>query len=265
MTNRAVIYARVSTEEQAEHGYSLPSQIEACRKYVQEQGWSLVGEPISDAGISGAVLDRPGLEHIRDMAGAGEINVVVVYEIDRLTRKLAHQLLIEDELEQAGVRVHYVLGQYKDDDEGRLMKQIRGSIAEYERAKIEERMRRGRRAKVKAGSVMTHGHPPWGYKLEKVDGKTQLAILEEEAHVVRLIYEWYVRGEGGVGPMSIGEITGRLTEMAIPPRGRTKSPAWRRNKPGGCGVARSCTRSCPMKPTAVSGTMASVGGSAKAM
>lgn len=217
MSNRAVIYARVSTEEQAEHGYSLPSQIEACRKYVQEQGWSLVGEPITDAGISGAVLDRPGLERIRDMADAGEINVVVVYEIDRLTRKLAHQLLIEDELEQAGVRVHYVLGQYKDDDEGRLMKQIRGSIAEYERAKIEERMRRGKRAKVKAGSVMAHGHPPWGYKLEKADGKTQLAVFEEEAHVVRLIYQWYVSGEDiRAGPMSIGAIAKRLTEMAIP-------------------------------------------------
>ena len=217
MNNRAVIYARVSTQEQAEHGYSLPSQIEACQKYVQEQGWDLVGEPITDAGISGAVLERPGLERIRDMAEAGEINVVVVYEIDRLTRKLAHQLLIEDELEQAGVRVHYVLGQYKDDDEGRLMKQIRGSIAEYERTKIEARMRRGRRAKVKAGSVMTHGHPPWGYELEKADGKTQLAIFEEEAHVVRLIYQWYTSGEDTMaGPMSIGEITGRLTEMAIP-------------------------------------------------
>jgi len=216
MSNRAVIYARVSTEEQAEHGYSLPSQIEACRKYVQEQGWDLVGEPITDAGISGAVLGRPGLERIRDMAEAGEINAVVVYEIDRLTRKLAHQLLIEDELEQAGVRVHYVLGQYKDDDEGRLMKQIRGSIAEYERAKIEERMRRGKRAKAKAGSVMAHGHPPWGYKLEKADGKTKLAVFEEEAHVVRLIYQWYAHGEGGVGPMSIGAIAKRLTEMAIP-------------------------------------------------
>jgi len=94
-------------------------------------------------------------------------------------------------------------------------------------------MRRGRRAKVKAGSVMTHGHPPWGYKLEEADGKTKLAILEEEAHVVRLIYEWYVRGEGGVGPMSIGEITGRLTDMAIPTRA-DKNP--RMEKKQGWGV-----------------------------
>jgi site-specific DNA recombinase len=155
--------------------------MEACRKYAEEQGWAVAAE-ISDDGISGATLDRPGLDRIRDMSRAGEIDAILVYELDRLSRKLVHQLIIEEELGQAGVSVFYVLGDYKDTDEGRLMKQIRASIAEYERAKIQERMRRGKRAKVKSGNVMTFGCDPYGYRLSKSqDGKTGLTIVEDEA------------------------------------------------------------------------------------
>jgi site-specific DNA recombinase len=87
--SRVSTYARVSTEDQAKHGYSLPSQKEACAKYAEERGWTVVAE-ITDDGISGATLDRPGLDRIRDMAHAGEIDGVIVYEMDRLSRKLAH-------------------------------------------------------------------------------------------------------------------------------------------------------------------------------
>ena len=173
MSKRVSTYARVSTEDQAKHGYSLPSQIEACRKYAEERGW-LVAAEISDNGVSGAALDRPGLDRIRDMAQSEEISGVVVYELDRLSRKLAHQLIIEEELGQAGVSVHYVLGDYEDTDEGQLMKQIRGAIAEFERAKIRERMRRGRRACVKSGNTLVHGCSPYGYRLENSDGKRRL-------------------------------------------------------------------------------------------
>jgi site-specific DNA recombinase len=220
VSKRVVTYTRVSTEDQAKHGYSLPSQAEACRKYAEEQGWTVMAE-ISDDGISGAVLDRPGLDRIRDMSRAREIDAILVYELDRLSRKLVHQLIIEEELGKAGVSVYYVLGDYKDTDEGRLMKQIRASIAEYERAKIQERMRRGKRAKVKSGNVMTFGCDPYGYRLSKSqDGKTGFTIVEDEAQVVKLIYEWYVRGDcAEEGPMSIGTIAIRLTEMKIPTRG----------------------------------------------
>jgi site-specific DNA recombinase len=217
---RVVTYSRVSTEDQAKHGYSLPSQIEACRKYAEERDWSVVAE-ITDDGVSGATLDRPGLDRIRDMARAEEIDAILVYEIDRLSRKLVYQLIIEEELGQAGVSVYYVLGDYKDTDEGRLMKQIRASIAEYERAKIQERMRRGKRAKVKSGNVITFGRDPYGYCLvNSQDGKARLAIVEDEGQVVKLIYEWYVRGDGAEqGPMTIRAIAIRLTEMRIPTRG----------------------------------------------
>lgn len=218
MSKRVVSYARVSTEDQAKHGYSLPSQTEACHKYAVERDWEVVAE-ISDDGVSGAAFVRPGLDRIRDMAQAGEIQGVVVYEIDRLSRKLAHQLIIEEELGKAGVSVHYVLGDYEDTDEGQLMKQIRGAIAEFERAKIQERMRRGRRASVKSGNVLVHGHPPYGYRLEKRDGNKRLVIDEQEARVVRLMFHWYLHGDDEGRQLTICGIANRLTQLEIPTRG----------------------------------------------
>ncbi len=94
MSKRVVTYARVSTEDQAEHGYSLPSQMEECRQYAEDRGWSVVAE-VSDGGISGATLDRPGLDQIRDLAHAGKIEALIVYDLDRLSRKVVHQLLID--------------------------------------------------------------------------------------------------------------------------------------------------------------------------
>ena len=202
MSKRAVIYARVSTEDQAKHGYSLPSQLEACRKYAEERGWQVVAE-ITDDGVSGAKLDRPGLDRIRDMAQAGEIDGVIVYDLDRLSRKAVYQMLIEEELGKAGTTIHYVLGDYRDDDEGRLQKQIRAAIAEYERAKIKERMERGKRSKARRGLVVGAGRIPYGYRY---DGKGHLVVVEEEAHVVRLIFAWYTNDH-----LSIREIARRLS------------------------------------------------------
>lgn len=231
MSKRVTTYARVSTEDQVKHGYGLPSQLEACRKYADERGWTVVAE-MTDSAVSGATLDRPGLDRIRDMAQGGLIEGIVVYELDRLSRKLGYQLMIEDELEQAGVAIHYVLGNYEDTDEGRLMKQIRGSIAEYERAKIQERMRRGRRASVKSGNVLVHGNPPYGYRLETLNGKRQLIINEEEARIVRLVFRWYVHGDDGGKPLAIRGITKQLTELRAPTRGDRERRTYKRRERG---------------------------------
>ena len=188
MTKRAVAYGRVSTENQAKHGYSLPSQLEACRKYIDQKGWGIAAE-ISDSAVSGATLDRAGLDRIREMSQAGEIDVVVVYDLDRLSRKAVHQMLIEEEFGKAGVTVCYVLGDYRDDDEGRLQKQIRAAIAEYERAKFKERAERGKRSKARRGLVVGGGRVAYGYRY---DGDGHLVIVEEEAQVVRLVFDWLV-------------------------------------------------------------------------
>lgn len=218
MSKRVVTYSRVSTEDQVKHGYSLASQMEACRKYAEERGWAVVAE-VTDDGVSGATFDRPGLDSIRNMAQAELIGGVVVYEIDRLSRKFVHQLIIEAELKQASVNIYYVMGDYEDSDEGRLMKQIRGAIAEFERAKIRERMRRGRRACVKSGNVLVHGSPPYGYRAENLDGRRTLVVDEEEAHIVRLVFHWYVYGDDEGKPLAIRGMVKRLTKLEVPTRG----------------------------------------------
>jgi len=217
MSKRVVTYARVSTEDQAKHGYSLPSQMEACRRYAEDRGWSVVAE-VSDDGISGAILDRPGLDRIRDMAQTGEIEAVIVYDLDRLSRKTVHQLLIEEELSKAGITIRYVLGDYRDDDEGRLQKQIRAAISEYERAKITERMVRGKRSKARQGFVVGAGRIPYGYRS---DGNGHLVIEEQEAHVVQLVFEWYTSPE----EVGIREIARRLT--ALPFKTHQGNTEWR--------------------------------------
>jgi len=139
MTKQVAIYARVSTDEQAK-GYSLQTQLEACQNYARERGYT-VTETFADD-YTGAVMDRPALNKLRDLIALETIEAVIVYDVDRLARKSAYQVLIEEEFKRAGVLIEFVMGQYDDSDEGRLQKQIKGVIAEYEKAKILERSKR---------------------------------------------------------------------------------------------------------------------------
>ena len=157
------------------------------------------------------------------MARAGEFDILVVREIDRLSRSLAKQLIVEEELKRCGVQVEYVLGDYPDTPEGNLMKNVRAVIAEYERLKIAERMTRGRRLKVMAGHVLVHSTPPYGYQVAEVDGKTTLAMYEREARTVRLIYNWYVHGDENNRQPSMQAIARKLTQLTVPTRLDTNS------------------------------------------
>jgi site-specific DNA recombinase len=217
---RAVLYARVSGDDRGREGRNLAGQLEMCRKYAREHGYLIVAELAEDdRGASGAEIDLPQLNHVREMAQANEFDVLVVRELDRLSRNLAKQLIIEQELRRAGVGIEYVLGEYPDTPEGHLMKHVRATVAEYEREKINERMVRGRRQKAQAGHVMVHGKPPYGYKIEEVDGKQTLAIDEEEAQIVRLIFKWYVEGDVESSPLSMHEITRRLSQAGVLTKG----------------------------------------------
>ena len=158
------------------------------------------------------------LGQVLEMAEAGKFDVLAVRELDRPSRNLAKQLIVEEELERHGVDAEYVLGDYPDTPEGRLNKHIRATIAEYEREKINERMIRGRRQKVKSGSIVCYPRPAYGYRVGEVNGKTTLVIHEPEARIVRLIFEWYVVGNGEGGLVSIFKITQKLTEMRVPTR-----------------------------------------------
>lgn len=214
---RAVLYARVSSDDRGNDGRNLQGQIDMGRTYAQEHGYTIVAEMAEDdRGASGAEIDLPQLNRIRDMAQSGEFGVLIVREIDRLSRSLAKQLIVEEELQRTGVGIEYVLGEYPDTPEGRLNKHIRATIAEYEREKINQRMTRGRYNKVKSGKVHLHGNhrPPYGYRVS--EDETNFVPYEPEAQIVRLVFQWYVLGDELGEKLSMRGIARRLTEMKVP-------------------------------------------------
>ncbi len=217
MTNkRAVIFCRVSTDEQA-RGYSLQTQLDECLKYAKQMKY-VVLEKFKDD-YTGESLDRPDLDRLREFITRTLVEVVIVYDLDRLARKSVYQMLIEEELRAHGAIVEYVNGQYADTDEGRLQKQIKASIAEYEKAKILERGKRGKRGKAQSGFVLVAARTPYGYRVKSEPHKSWLEVDEDEARIVRLVFEWYTRGETPGNRLSINAISKRLTTLHIPTRG----------------------------------------------
>ena len=146
--------------------------------------------------------------------------------------KSVYQMLIEEEFAKAGTFVEYILGHYADSDEGRLQKQIRASIAEYERAKILERSKRGKRGKAKSGFVVVGSRPPFGYRVRTEPHKAWLEIDPDEARTVRMVFQWYVNGEESGQPMSIYGIMSKLTEMGFPTRGDKVKHVAKKRKAG---------------------------------
>src|SRR5258705_5943232 len=213
---RVAIYARVPTESQQQRG-TIGSQLALLRERVTAEGDELVAE-FCDDGHSGARLDRPGLDALRDVAEAGLIETVWCLSPDRLARVYAYQVIVLDELARHGVAVHFTdapaLG---NDPQATLLTQVQGVIAEYERAKIAERYRRGKLFRSRAGEVLAW-RTPYGYQRVPRDGNSpaRLEAFEPEAAVVRRIFDDYV-----AGGHSIREISQRLYADGIPtPRGR---------------------------------------------
>jgi site-specific DNA recombinase len=186
---KAAIYARVSTERQAERG-TIGSQLEALRAHVAAGGDEIAAE-YRDDGHSGARLDRPGLDALRDAAEAGLFEVVWCLSPDRLARSYAYQVLIFDELARFGVSVRFTDAPPLDeqDPQARLLTQVQGVIAEYERAKIAERYRRGKLYRSRAGEVISR-KAPYGYRRtpRSPEGPARLEIFEPEAAVARRIF-----------------------------------------------------------------------------
>ena len=186
---RAALYARVSTDKQAEK-YGIPSQIDALKKRCLERDWRPILDEDRDAfiddGYSGAELDRPALNRLRQAAREGRVDVVLVYDPDRLSRKLYHQMILAEEFEKQGIKLEFVTQDMGSSPEDRMFFNMRGLVAEYEREKIRERTMRGSREKARQGKVVSAGAVPFGYRYNK-----QKATLEENpetAQIVRLIF-----------------------------------------------------------------------------
>ena len=149
---RAAVYARVSTEEQAKHGYSLDEQIDACSSRATALGADEI-LVFRDEAISGAIMERPELNRLRELIAQGEINLLVIRDPDRFSRKLVDQLILTEEFEQAGVQLEFIDFTWQDTPEGRLFYSMKGAVSEYEREKIRERMTRGKIQKAKTGGI----------------------------------------------------------------------------------------------------------------
>src|SRR6266850_1310965 len=183
----AAIYARVSTDEQV-NNFSLDTQREACRKFAEREGYTVPESYVlTDEGISGTTMDRPCLRKLRDLVAAQAITAIIVYDPDRLSRNLGHQLLLAEEMERAAVKLLIVSHPLEQGPEGWLFFQMRGALAEYDRAKILERMKRGLVGRAKAGHV-SGGAVAFGYRYIKEEHGGRWEIDEDEAVVVRRIF-----------------------------------------------------------------------------
>ena len=211
----AAIYARVSSDQQRE-AHTIASQTAALIEWAKTldlevpKAWI-----VEDEGYSGATLERPGLERVRDLAAEGQIQAVLVYSPDRLSRKYAYQILLIEELARQGVETRFLNAPQGATAEDQLLVQFQGMIAEYERAQILERSRRGKRHRARAGEISVLSGAPYGYRYTRKsdDAPASYAVNEIEAPVVRQVYESYT-----VAGWSIGAITRWLNERGVATR-----------------------------------------------
>ncbi|MGD2105205.1 MAG: recombinase family protein [Anaerolineae bacterium] len=251
-TEQVAIYARVSSKQQAEAG-TIESQLAALRERVEQDGCQLAEELVFvDEGYSGSHLVRPGLERLRDVVALNGLDRLYVHSPDRLARKYAYQVLLIDEFQQAGVEVTFLNRQLRQTPEDELLLQVQGIVAEYERAKILERSRRGKRHAAKVGQVSVLSGAPYGYHYvtqEEGGGQARYEIVPEKAQVVRQIFHWV-----GIERVSIGEVCRRLQQAGI--RTQTGKTAWDRSVVWGMlknpaykgQAAFGKTRAEPMRP-----------------
>ena len=208
----AAIYARVSSSRQKEE-QTIASQVAAVRAYGAENGWEVPPDWVfEDDGYSGATLVRPALERLRDLIAEGQIAVVLCYAPDRLSRRYAYQVVLLEEFTRAGAQVRFVQGRAGSSPEEELLLQFQGMIAEYEKAQITERTRRGKLYRARAGAVSVLSHAPYGYRyVRQQEGvPARYEIVEPEAAVVREVFRLFLE-EG----MSLGKVAREISARGI--------------------------------------------------
>jgi site-specific DNA recombinase len=209
---KAAIDCRVSTEDQEREGTSLQTQFEACLKYCQDKGYD-VAHRFSEAYL-GLTLERPKLSELRELVRAGDVDVIVVYCLDRLSRDPTHGVILTQELENRHVTLEAVTETVDSSELGKLISYIRGFASKLEAEKIRERTMRGRRARAISGKLPGNSHARlYGYRyaLGKGIGEGVRYINEEEARWVREIYRLLV--EDG---LSINAITYKVRALEAP-------------------------------------------------
>lgn len=221
---QVALYARVSSDQQAEH-HTIDSQLAELTARVTQDGHSVRDDlRFIDNGHSGASLIRPALERLRDLVALSAIDLVYIHAPDRLARSYAHQVLLTEEFTHAGTQIIFLNRPIGNTPEDSLLLQIQGMFAEYERAKVLERSRRGKRHRAQAGSVSVLSRAPFGYRYITRDaggGAARYEIDEEAARIVRQIFTWV-----GHERLTLAGICRRLHDSGIP--SPTGQPHWSR-------------------------------------
>jgi site-specific DNA recombinase len=205
---QAALYARGSSAQPAK-AHTVASQVAALCERIAADGLAVPEAlPFIGEGYSGATLVRPALERLRDLAAAGALDRLYVHAPDRLARKYAYQVLLVDEFQHAGVEVIFLnreLGRSPEDD---LLLQVQGMMAEYERAKMIERHRRGKLYAARAGLVNVLSGARYRY-IPKYEGHGQARYeaVPDEARVVHQVFDWVGRDR-----LTMGEVCRRLTQ-----------------------------------------------------
>src|SRR3712207_647048 len=184
-SKRSILYARVSTAEQARSGYSLAQQLEALREYPAQEGYEVL-EEVQDPGRSGASLERPGMDRVRELVAAGGVYVVLAQDRDRFAREPAYHYLLKREFEEYGTKIRALNDRGDDTAEGELMNGILDQLAKFERAKTAERSRRGKMRKAREGKVVATLTPTYGYRYN--EARDGYVVDEPSMTVVRRIF-----------------------------------------------------------------------------
>ena len=218
---RTAVYARVSTTRQAQ-AQTIEQQLDRLRTEVAGRGWELADQHVyRDDGYSGASFSRPGMDRLRDHAALADLDIVLVTAPDRLARNYVHQVLLIEELAGHGCQVEFLDRPMSDDPHDQLLLQIRGAVAEYERTLITERMRRGRHARLRAGTLLPWTRPPFGYRLDldRPRDAAAVRIQPEEAVLVAQLFDWYLEPAA-----TLYQLTARLAGLGVAtPTGK---PRW---------------------------------------
>jgi site-specific DNA recombinase len=207
-TRTAILYARVSTKVQAEDGYSLLQQVEALHRWAEAEGYEVLAA-VEEPGQSGASLERPGLDRVRDRVAEGGVSVVLAQDRDRFAREPAHLFLLKREFEAYGTKIRALNDRGDGSPEGDLTDGILDQLAKFERAKMVERSRRGKNRMVTEGKVVRGPRPAYGFLYDQHgDG---LLVEPTQMAVVRRVFEMLA-----VEGLTLGEVARRLNGDGIP-------------------------------------------------
>jgi site-specific DNA recombinase len=211
---KAAIYARVSSQKQKDEE-TIDSQVDALYLYACENGYTINDKLVFlDNGVSGSILQRPALDELRDMIRFEPIETLLVYAPDRLSRNYTYQLILMEEFKKNGVKVCFLKNPPSDNTpEAKMFQHFQGIFAEYERALILDRSRRGRIYKAKQGDPAIIPSVPYGYRKIKQEKQTMVEIVKEEAEVVKKIFQLYLHES-----QSLMEVARTVSSTGIKPR-----------------------------------------------